>query len=74
MTADKVRENRLRRMAARQGYQLAKSRRRDPLAVDFGVYWIVDPNSNAIVAGDPSNGGGMDLDTVEKWLSEPESR
>ncbi len=34
----KVRENRLRRMAARQGYRLHKSRRRDSLATDFETY------------------------------------
>jgi hypothetical protein len=33
---DKVRENRLRRMAQRRGMQLQKSRRRDPNAIDFG--------------------------------------
>lgn len=36
----KVRENRLRRMAGRQGCTLRKSRRRDPLATDFGMYQI----------------------------------
>lgn len=34
----KVRENRLRRMAGRQGYRLTKSRRRDPLATDYETY------------------------------------
>lgn len=42
-TDEKVRENRLRRMAARQGLALHKSRRRDPYAKDFGLYWVVDP-------------------------------
>lgn len=36
----KVRERRLRRMAARQGYKLHKSRRRDPHATDFGKYQL----------------------------------
>jgi hypothetical protein len=36
----KVRENRLRRMARRQGYKLHKSRRRDPLATDFETYQL----------------------------------
>lgn len=34
----KVRENRLRRIAARQGYKIHKSRRRDPLATDYETY------------------------------------
>ena len=37
---DKVRENRLRRMAERQGLQLVKSRRRDPRALDYGEYHL----------------------------------
>lgn len=62
----KVRENRLRRAAARQGYKLVKSRRRDPRAYDYGRYWIVDPNTNAIAAGHDQF--GMDLDEVEAWI------
>lgn len=62
---EKVRENKLRRMAQRQGYQLMKSRRRDPRAVDYGRWLIVDPTRNAIVAGEP---GYWTLDDVEGWL------
>ena len=36
----KIDENRVRRMAQRQGYTLHKSRRRDPRALDYGVYWL----------------------------------
>jgi hypothetical protein len=43
----KVRENKVRRMAERQGLQLVKSRRRDPLAIDFGTYWLVGEESGA---------------------------
>jgi hypothetical protein len=32
----KVTENRLRRIAARRGYRLEKSRRRDKSAIDYG--------------------------------------
>ncbi len=63
--ADKVRENRLRRMAGRQGFVLVKSRRRDPRAVDYGGYWLVDPRANALVAGEQF---GLDLDEVEREL------
>jgi hypothetical protein len=36
----KVLENRLRRVAARRGLQLRKSGTRDPLSIDFGMWWI----------------------------------
>ena len=36
--AEKARENRLRDWAKRQGYELHKSRRRDPRAKDYGTY------------------------------------
>ena len=37
----KVRVNRLRRKAARQGYTLRKTRRIDPDALDYGTYALV---------------------------------
>jgi hypothetical protein len=37
---EKVRENKLRRMAARQGLKLLKSRRRDPRALEYGGYQL----------------------------------
>jgi hypothetical protein len=43
MAEDKVRENRLRRMAERQGYRLMKSPRRDPYARDYNKYALVNP-------------------------------
>jgi len=42
VSAEKVRENRLRRMAERQGLELRKSRRRDARAKDYGRWYIVD--------------------------------
>jgi len=67
---DKVRENLLRRMAARQGLALMKSRRRDPRAVDFGTYMLVDPDTNAVVAaGSDGHGYGLTLDDIEEWLT-----
>jgi len=39
--SQKVRENRLRRMAERQGFKLVKSRRKDRRAIDWGTYWLV---------------------------------
>jgi len=37
---EKVRENRLRRVAARRGFVLSKIRRVDPKALDYGK-WIL---------------------------------
>ena len=65
----KVRENRLRRMAERQGLALEKSRRRDPYALDYGTYQIVDPDTSGLVASGLDSGFGMTLDEVEKWLT-----
>ena len=39
--AEKVRENRLRLWAKDQGYELEKSRRRDPRATDYGTFALV---------------------------------
>jgi hypothetical protein len=66
---EKVRENRLRRMAERQGLQLTKSRRRDPRAVDYGVYWLADAHTSLVHAG-PYQGGFRDLDEVERFLTD----
>lgn len=65
MADEKVRENRLRKMAKRQGYELQKSRRRDPRAIDYGGWMIVDPDSNGVVEG---SNYSMDLDAIEEWL------
>jgi hypothetical protein len=41
----KVIENRLRRAARRQGLALMKSRSRDPRAIDYGGYWVIQPDA-----------------------------
>ena len=67
MTAEQVRENRLRRMAERQGLQLVKSRRRDPRALGFGTFTIVDTATNALRAGG-AGAEGLTVDEVERHL------
>jgi hypothetical protein len=62
----KVRENRLRRMAQRQGLRLIKSRRRDPRALDYGTYWLADAYTSLELTGGPH---GIRLDEVETWLT-----
>ena len=69
----KVRENRLRRMAGRQGLRLLKNPRRDPRAIDYGSYMLVDANRVMVAdfgwdhAGFPE--GASRLDDVEAWLT-----
>jgi hypothetical protein len=60
---EKVRENLLRRMAARQGLTLHKSRTRDPRALDYGRWYLAD--KNAVLVG----GERMDIDDVEHFLT-----
>jgi hypothetical protein len=64
---DKARENRLRRVVARQGLHLTKSRARAPQAPDFGTYMLTDPATNLPVASG-QNGYGLSLDDVERAL------
>src|SRR5262245_9437932 len=49
MTDDKIRENRLRRVAERQGLRIIKSRRRDPRALDYGGYMLSDESNNSVM-------------------------
>ena len=65
---EKVRENRVRRIAARQGFQLIKSRRRDPRAYDYGTYMLAHPQTNTLVIGGGPGNGGLSLDEMETSL------
>jgi hypothetical protein len=70
-TSEKVRENRLRAMAERQGLALHKSRRRDPRAIDFDRWMVVDSFTNDVLTGTEVTGRqNMDLDQVEAFLTE----
>lgn len=64
--ADKVRENRLRRVAARQGLTFTRRRRIDPLAVDYGQVTLSRDGEDVFTTND--------LDDLERWLLDPESR
>jgi hypothetical protein len=69
--AEKTRENRLRRMAQRQAMMVRKSRRRDPLAVDYDSYWLVSLTDNVLVAGGDF---GLTIDDLEAELTKPRRR
>ena len=51
MEDTKVLRNQLRRAAARQGYKLTKSSRRDPQAPDYGGWWVLDLDSKRVIMG-----------------------
>lgn len=71
-TAEKVRENRLRRVAVRRRLRLEKSRIRDPWGWDFGVYWLYRrmgsgqwPGWDLVTPRD-----GVSLDEIERFLKD----
>lgn len=67
---EKARDSRLRRIARQQGLRLVKSRSRNPLAIDYGGYMIVDAASNVVLAGELNTPMAMSLDAVERYLTE----
>jgi hypothetical protein len=67
--SDKIREERLRRAAKRQGLALVKSRSRHPDVLVYGTYGLVDPQRNAWVASSGGDGYGLDLDEIEQFLT-----
>src|SRR5207247_1930460 len=69
-SSDKVRENRLRRVAERRGWTLSKSRRRDPLALDYGEYVLVASSMRVGNADIPLRRVSLSsLDEVEDFLN-----
>ena len=71
---EKVRENRLRRTAARQRLRLEKSRRRDPNTADYGTYQLVDVDTKLLrFAKHWNRGYGMSLDDIEEYLRNREA-
>lgn len=62
-------ENRLRRVAARRGLRLVKSRRRDERALDYGMFMLIDPQHGGAVNPDETAGRGWaSLETIEQTL------
>lgn len=67
----KTRENRMRRIAERSGLRLVKSARRDPNALDYGMFALIDERTGGAI-----NPALIDrftcswtLDEVEHYLS-----
>ena len=74
MTSDKVSENRLRRVAHRQGFKLPRSPRRDENASDYGLYALTSHVGlrGTIHEQGPISIFALDLDAVEEYLIERE--
>ena len=66
--AEKVRENRVRRMAERQGLKVVKSRRKDPRGIGYGKYKVLDATTMKPVFGSKPDEYSATLDEVEAWL------
>jgi len=66
--AYKVAENLARRMALRQGLRVVKSRRRDPFAVDFGCYNLVDIWTGRVIQ--PVKKNGYTFENFEDVMAE----
>lgn len=45
----KVRDQRLRRMAERQGLRLEKTKRKDPRAKDYGTFRLIDTDTDRVL-------------------------
>ena len=67
---EKAREANARRLAARQGLQLTRSRVRDARAFGFGGYMLIDADVNTVVYGAHPYAYSLDLDEVEAYLNE----
>lgn len=65
---DKVEENRLRRMAGRQGFVLEKSRRRDRRARDYGMYRLL-PDHRDLGAHRRDGPFNRTIQEVEQFLT-----
>lgn len=69
MTEESRREAKLRRAARTQGPRLVKSRARDPRAVDFGGFMLVQSAGGMVEAGAEGIGRPhWSLEEVERYL------
>lgn len=68
MSQEKIRENRLRRMAARQALELQKSRLRDSHAIGFGTYRLFNAATNEVIEV-ADREYGLTLEQIEEELT-----
>ena len=67
---NKVRENRLRRIAERRGYRLMKSRARDKAAPGYGGYMLIAAFGNLVMLGAEPYSFSATLEEVEDYLNQ----
>lgn len=70
---DKVRENRLRRIAERRGYRLTKSRLRDKGAPGYRGYMLIAAFGNLVMLGADRYSFSATLDDVEDYLNQADA-
>ena len=70
---DKVRENRLRRIADRRGYRLTKSRLRDKAAPGYGGYMLIAAFGNLVMLGADPYAFSATLEDVEDYLNQADA-
>lgn len=68
----RVLENRLRRVADRRGLKLCKSRARDPRALTYGGYHLINPENGGVVCGwgNANRNFAASLKDIEDYLVE----
>jgi len=71
--ADRRREAQLRRVAARMGLAIRKSRARDPMRMDYGLYRVENIAGDYVVTGKFPYNYSLTLDAVEEVLDELQS-
>lgn len=62
-------EHRLREVAKRQGLILQRSRRRDPQALDYGLWWLLDAQTRERRWPTGKKLGVETLEEVERFLA-----
>ena len=70
---NKVRENRLRRIAERRGYRLTKSRARDKAAPGYGGYMLIAAFGNLVMLGADPYSFSATLEEVEDYLNQADA-
>jgi hypothetical protein len=65
-----ISETSVRRLAARMGYSVMKSRTRDENRLDHGGFMLIDVRNNAAVIGAHPFAYSASLEEIEAWLRE----
>ena len=68
MDIERAREDRLRRLAKRERLILRESHRRNPDALDYGRYMLVDERNSVAAHGAADE--WLTLDEIEEWLND----